>query len=401
MNKNELFEIQTVTHRANVISFTWTDLGSMYKVYRDEELLYEGTVAKFDDGDFKHAKMYNYSVEQVLDGKVVNVIGIQTTAFAEERNMENPLQFLVMTTIVAKTQIALSWEEIADVDEYEIYRNGEFMKIVKGNSYSDRHFSLDEAYVYRIHSKRPIAKSEEKLSGGKSIAATIVGLVKRPSFSEEPAIEKFTVSKLIAPAKRLLTPVMERPRLKNVDRWTFRYTTFLQDQFIKNPNILSANRYFQGDGRGFNMDGMTYRTRVTLEFDYGNQEKFLISTKEVGETVAYNYLRRIRKKKTASSEGIVLERTNHKKGEAGFLLTHAVGNPIVAAPAIDYEVRAVLRRDGTFDMTGHHDQAPHHEIYIVRGEKGELLPIHQAESKGLLWMSPVLATQYWRYSNFE
>ena len=26
---------------------------------------------------------------------------------------------------------------------------------------------------------------------------------------------------------------------------------------------------------------------------------------------------------------------------------------------------AVMRRDGTFDMTGFHDQAPHHEIYMI------------------------------------
>ena len=71
---------------------------------------------------------------------------------------ENPLQFLVMTTIVAKTQIALSWEEIKDVDTYEIYRNGIYMQTVKGNRYIDRDFSLDEQYTYRIHSKRPLAK---------------------------------------------------------------------------------------------------------------------------------------------------------------------------------------------------------------------------------------------------
>ena len=93
-------------------------------MYRDGILLYEGTVPEFGDGDFKHAKMYNYAIERIEDGNVVDVIALQTSAFAEQRNIENPLQFLVMTTIVAKTQIALSWEEIEDVDAYEIYRNG-------------------------------------------------------------------------------------------------------------------------------------------------------------------------------------------------------------------------------------------------------------------------------------
>ena len=119
-----LFEVQTVTNRHDLITFTWNDVGGVYHVYRDRKLLYEGTVPKFDDGDFKHAKMYNYSIERVVNDEVVDVIALQTSAFAELRNVENPLQFLVMTTIVAKTQIALCWEEINDVDDYEIYRNG-------------------------------------------------------------------------------------------------------------------------------------------------------------------------------------------------------------------------------------------------------------------------------------
>ncbi len=53
------------------------------------------------------------------------------------------------------------------------------------------------------------------------------------------------------------------------------------------------------------------------------------------------------------------------------------------APTVDYEVRTVFRRDGTFDMTGFHDQAPHHEIYITRGEGSKWLTIHLSKSKGL------------------
>ena len=72
-----------------------------------------------------------------------------------------------------------------------------------------------------------------------------------------------------------------------------------------------------------------------------------------------------------------------------------------SAPPIDYEVRAVFRRDGTFDMTGFHDQAPHHEIYLTRGEGSQWRTIHLSKSKGLAWMSGVIAWQYWRFSNFE
>ena len=395
------FEVQAVTHRHDVIYFTWADLGGVYQVYRDEELLYEGTVAEFRDGNFKHAKMYRYSIERLINDEVVDVIVLQTSAFAEQRNVENPLQFLVLTTIVAKTQIALSWEEIKDVTHYEIYRNDTFVKEVQVNQYIDRDFSLDESYTYRIQSKRPLAKSEERLSKGKSVAATIFGIVHRASSKDKPAIERFTVSKLITKPRQLLTPVLQQRRQRNVDQWQFRYMTFLKESLIKNPNLLSKNRFFQGDGRDFDPEGDHYRTYVDVGLNYAEREPSMSCEKRIGKTIAYDHFGRIRESGIASSDGIVLERNDHKKGEAGFLLTHAVQNPLVNAPDIDYEVRAVLRRDGTFDMTGYHDQAPHHEIYLVRGEGGEWIPIHLVESKGLAWMSGIIGWHYWRFSNLE
>jgi hypothetical protein len=396
-----IFEVQTVTHQADLISFTWNDAGGIYNVYRDGELLYEGTVTEFDDGDFKHAKMYTYTIERVLNGNVVDVIALQTSAFAEQKSIENPLQSLVMTTIVAKTQIALSWEDIKEVDEYDIYRNGTFLKTVTANQFIDRDFSLDESYIYSIHSKRPLAMSEEGLSASRSVLAQLFGLLNPVSSKEEAAVEEFTVTKLIANPRKLLLPVLQKMSRTNVDRWKFRYTTFLTEDFITNPNFFSRNHYFCGDGRGFDPEGESYRTRVDVELAYDKDRMPMTCTKNVGQTIGYSYLKRLRERGVASLEGIVLERTDHGKAEAGFDLTHAVGNPLMASPEIDYEVRAVLRRDGTFDMTGFHDPAPHHEIYLSRGEDGEWIPVHRAESKGLAWMSGVIAWKYWRFSNFE
>lgn len=401
MENEKLFEVQTVTHHHDLIEFTWTDIGGDYHVYRNGQHLYEGTVAEFGDGDFKHAKMYNYSIERVVHGEVVDVIALQTSAFAEQRNVKNPLQFLVMTTIVAKTQIALSWEEIKDVGTYRIYRNGVYMKTVKGNRFIDRNFSLDETYTYRVYSKRALSKSDERMSRSKSVVATMFGWLTPAARKRKPAFENFTVTKLVAQPRGLLTPVMEKKSRSNVDQWKFRYATFLREAAIKNPNPLSRNHMFRGDGRGFDAEGETFRTCVNVELDYSEKQSPMKFRKEIGHTIAFNHFGQVRKRGTASSEGIVLKRSDHNRDEAGFLLTHGVGNPLVKAPEIDYEVRTVFRRDGTFDMTGYHDQAPYHEIYIVRGGAGEWLTIHRAESQGLAWMSGIIGWQYWRCSNFE
>lgn len=401
MNEPAVFEIKSVMHRPDLIYFTWNDLGGQYNVYKDGVHLYEGTVPEFSDGDFKHAKLYNYSIERVVGGDVVDVIALQTSAFAEEKNKENPLQSLVMTTIVAKTQIALAWEEMKDVQEYDVFRNGVFLQTVGINRYIDRSFSKDESYTYTIHSKRPLLQSEERLNVSKSVASTIFDMLNPASSSEEAAIEGFTVTKLIAEPKRLLTPVGEREDLPNVDRWSFRYTTFLADEWVKNPNLLSFNRYFKGDGRGFDPSGESYRTRVDIELAYDLERSPLFFTKSIGSSIGYSHSKRFREKATASSDGISMQRKDHQEGESGFHLTHSVGNPLTTAPKIDYEVRAVLRRKGTFDLTGYHDAAPHHEVYLMRGSGNDWLPIQQAESKGLAWMSSVIAWEYWRISNFE
>src|SRR5690606_27554011 len=108
------------------------------------EHVYEGTVPEFSDSDFEHAKLYTYTIERVENGEVVDVIALQTSAFAEQKNKDNPLQSLVMTTIVAKTQIALSWEEMNDVEEYDVFRDDVYLATVKNNCYVDRDFLLDE-----------------------------------------------------------------------------------------------------------------------------------------------------------------------------------------------------------------------------------------------------------------
>ena len=395
------FEVQSVVHRHDVIEFTWTDLGGTYLVYRDALLLYEGNVAKFRDGQFNHAKMYHYTIEHVVNDKVVDVIALQTTAFAQERNAKNPLQFLVMTTIVAKTQIAFAWEEINDVKDYKVYRNGTFLRQVQNNQYIDRNFSLDESYTYEIRSKRPLAKSKEKLSKGKSVFAAFYGLFIPPSYKKSPAVERFTVTKVITNPRQLLIPFLQRRKRKSIDEWQFRYTTFLKETLIKNPNRFSANQFFKGDGRDFNVTDPNYRTRVDVDLNYGLRASPMTCTRSIGETVAVNRFGRIQDKAVAKEGGIAFEKNVHQQGELGFLLTHAVENPLVTAPSIDYEVRAVLRRDGLFDLTGYHDQAPHHEIYLVRGMDQAWVPIHLAESEGLAWMSGLTGWHYWRYSNFE
>ena len=187
---------------------------------------------------------------------------------------------------------------------------------------------MDEIYTYTIESKRPLVKSEERFNVFQSIVSTVFGMLNPVSSKEEAAIERFSVTKAIAKPIELLIPVQDRVRRPNVDRWGFRYMTFLEDEWVLNPNLLSRNRYFKGDDRGFDSNGDSYRTRVDVELAYDLERSPLTFTRDVGPSIAYDAFKRFRKQATASPDGIMLKRTNHGEDEAGFCLLHAVGNPL-------------------------------------------------------------------------
>ena len=69
---------------------------------------------------------------------------------------------------------------------------------------------------------------------------------------------------------------------------------------------MSRYRFFKGDARGFNSEGAGYRTRVDVGLAYDMKDTPLTFKKDVGQSIAYNYLKKVRAKAVASI-GIELE----------------------------------------------------------------------------------------------
>ncbi|MET3574302.1 DUF3238 domain-containing protein [Bhargavaea ullalensis] len=399
MEQADRFEIRSVVHREGLIEFDWDDPGESYRVYKEGRLVQEGPVCDFTDEDVMHGKMYHYAVE-CLDGRerVTDVIRMQTSALKTKKDTANPVRQIVFTTIVAKSQIALAWEKIPQVKKYEVYRDGILLEQTEGTHFIDREVP-DAPSVYAIRAERPAQESEEPLSSPKTMLGRIAGLFNPESSTKEDVTEEFWMTKMLGRPSEMLLPVEEWREPDPVSRWKFRYTTFLAEEKISNPNILSPNRTFDGDGREFDPEGESFRTRADVTLSYTDRGYPLVFTKEAGKTVAYGISGRKREEGRASIEDFTIEPLEHDGREFGFVLEHSVGNPITPAPTIDYEVHAVLRQHGTFEVTGYHDQAPHHEVYLDKGDGW--FPIHRAESKGLAHMSEVIAYQHWNTSSFE
>lgn len=389
-----LFEIQSVLHTEDALHLKWSDIGGTYFVYRDRKLVYEGPLASFQDETLIEGKIYNYVIERIVQDELVDVIHLQTSGYTSRESIENPLDALMMTVAVSRAQVVLFWEKIPNVMRYEVYKNDVLVKELDENYYIDIHPERNESATYRIQSTRPVLKSKTRFNKSKMVLASIFGMT--TSWSVEPAIESFTLIKEIRPVGDLLQPMTKREKIC-VNRWKFRYTTFIKEDKIENPNIFSKNRSFRGDGRDFHPSSSNYRSRVDVSLNY-KQIAPMRYDKRIGKTVAYDRSGKVREVAVATDQDVNIKK--YQFGGMGFSITHDVCNPLVQAPSINYEISAVLQRDGVIDVTGFHNQAPHHEVYVKQDE-GEWKPIHLAESKGLFWLFDFTSWHYWRYSNMN
>lgn len=395
-------EIDLLQQTDTVIYFEWSDTGDTCVVKRDADTIYTGNENSLKDENLQIGELYTYTIERLgNDGEVKERIKMQTSTEDHSEDTVNYLQQIAITTIISESKIILAWGAIDGIDEYEIYRDGEPVETTQKTQFTDSDVEMDREYSYWIRAERPLERSETGFSEEKSVAARIFGLLNIKSSQQEAAMEKFWIAKKIAPLEQLLADAPQVNVSEFKRTWDLRYTTFLPDEYLANPNLLSPNRYFAGDNRTFTPESSHYRTQVNFSLQLGNKETTLEFQKDVGPSIAYDWRKKFRKADVASSEGIQLEKAKEDDRNVMVNLTHSVGNPLTTSPNIDYDVSATFYRDGHYDITGLHDQAPNHEVYLKNDKMDDWFQIHEAESKGLAWMSRSTASQYWRISNFE
>jgi hypothetical protein len=370
-----------------------------YRVYRDHKLIYNGPATKLTDRNLVPGTLYTYSIEKMDENdNVVEIFKIQTRTAVDFKERENILQDLILTSVVADKKVSLEWEPIEGVSEYTIFKNGVQMKTIDCCSYTDDDLNSDKEIIYTIKAKRPLQRSDQIKWEIKSVIAHAVGAIKKDSSTEMAAKEEFSITKRIGPLNQLLKPVVANSKDNKEGLWQLRYTTFLNEEWLKNPNAASVVHYFKGDNRSFDPESSRFRTRADVFIDSENPSALL--SKEVGKTEAFNRNEEFIEEADASDEGIKLKKVLSDEDKIMFQLHHSVTNPLVMSPAIDYMLCGTFYKDGQFDLVGIHDQAPYHEIYLKEAGNVAWQPIHQAESKGLEMMASTLANQYWRYSTF-
>ena len=389
--------LKNIKQNAKQITIEWHGLKRPYRVFRDEELVYEGVEPKLVDQNLVPGTLYNYCIETLDDhGNAENRMRLQTTTAVDFRERENVLEDLLITTIITPGQISLEWEPIEGVSEYSVFRNGLKLENVSSCAFTDKGIDDEENHTYMIKARRPLQRSHQLKWELKSVIANAVGVIKKDSSTKMAADEEFTITKKIGPIKELLKSPQERKYKSG--NWQLRYTTFLKEEWIKNPNAASQDQIFKGDHRSFDPEASEFRTRGDVFIDTENPSALL--SKATGKTEAFSKEQEPIETASASDEGIQLEKVLTDDDRVKFHLNHSVSNPLVVSPAIDYHVSGTFYNDLEFDLVGNHDQAPEHEVYLKEPDTEEWQVIHQAHSKGLEMMADPMANHFWRYSTF-
>ena len=395
-------ELELLEQTDTTIFFIWSNTGGTYRVKRDGKLLYEGAENSYTDEGLFPGELYLYTIDRVdLENKVIDRLKFQTGTENHVDDFINRLQTITVTTVVSDSKIALAWGPINGILSYDVYRNGELLATTEKNQFTDLEADRNEDYTYSLHGKRPLEKSEENMKKEKTVLAKLFGIINIRSSQEETANEEFWIIKRVASRAELLAePPIKKDHIEHPE-WQLRYMTFLAEEMLPNPNPLSLNRFFKGDGRSFNPESNEYRTRVDLNIRFREEGAIVDLSKDVGMSIAYNWRRKFRKADAASSNGIELKEVKEDTHKVAISLKHSVGNPLVPSPDIDYQITANFYRVGVYDIIGNHDQAPNHEVYMKDARTADWGHIHKAEGKGLSWMAAPLASHYWRISNFE
>lgn len=360
-------EADSIQANTDSIRIDWSDSGMKYCVYRDGQLVYTGTESRYEDANLQPGFTYSYRIDTLSEtDETIDSLSIQTETDKPGRTPLDHLNDLRVTTVVKKDKVSLDWEDIQGASEYSIFKNKEYVTTVKDSAYTDYQMDADKANTYNIVAKRK----------------------KVPLFDEEIDIEK-----TIANAENLNEPIR---------RWHLRYATFLADRWVKNPNPFSDYVWFKGDHRGYDASASSFRTRADVTVCFCPEGPSVELKRSVGATRGYDANKHFRESRTSPSGGIKLQEVNASgRSRISFKLKHTVGNPFGKGMDIDYEVHAEFDRNGNYKLSGVHDQAPHHEAYLKESDRSAFKIVHQADSKGLLWLASPMPKKRWSKSNFN
>jgi hypothetical protein len=374
----ENLEVLPVQSTHNSITLSWSEASNSYELYKDSTLIYKGDSEQFVDNDLEAEHPYQYFLTSLdQSGNFVDKVKIKTrtqklpvlqrTSDPEIEINESNASFndIRIDSFVTNDELSLDWTDIIGVSEYVVYKNDELIETTKDSEIIDK-INPTQSYLYRIIAKRPM--TEDEIAARKQNdenAGDDASLVNPDS----EYIVQYVVTKKIDPVKEELETLSSRAALSL--NYTLRYQTFIPAQYVKAPLDFFQNRYLRGNGRGYDPDA-NYNSKTNSD----NWVCFCTTPdvtfyKNVGPTDIYKLVNGeyvYDGTEQASTNGITMTNLSKTSSKISFKVYHDVGIPIkingVSPPNINVEFAADFWSDGSYDISGYHDGAPSHEMYM-------------------------------------
>ncbi|HAM79614.1 DUF3238 domain-containing protein [Ornithinibacillus bavariensis] len=412
---------------SNSISLEWFMDGDYYKVYRNQELVWEGKETNFVDTNLESDHMYNYRIGTYnSQNDLIEITNLKTrtepinTKRANILNESNPLDSgklnNILTTEVGSDYVRLTWSPMEDEDGvYEIYRNDILIGSTKELTFLDLDVDPDQEYQYTIQSATIISEEERKPIDDyikennlvltdeqrKEVYTQPHVLIRTIQTNKENPSEEELTSKDLP---KSLTTRLKQSELNRMFRSStssmnytilFRYTTFIPEARAENP--LNSTVY-GGDNRSFDFYADAYRTRSDV-FAGWLMGQELYQNPYTGVTVQYKNGEVNTKK--ASTSGIKLTKDLVSSSKMMWRVNHNVGNPFSSLfPGLTYYYEGTLYNTYDIELRGSHDKAPNHEFYYAVAYTDFVTPgvIFKYTGGGLYYLIPGMPQQYFEFS---
>ncbi|MCM3005749.1 hypothetical protein [Priestia koreensis] len=386
------------------ITLDWNDLGVNYQLYDNNQKLWEGNDSEYIHTNLPDNDQHSYYLRAFnQDGDTVDELSIRTfTKKAKNTKVktitslpsdEEKLSNITVASSVNDQELTIEWDQnIPDDDgDIEIFKNGVNIGTTTKNTFIDKDIEQDTDYLYEFVGKKRI--SEEKIQD-------ILNDYKKRNVTITPAEEDDLFYNTFNLTRNVSTKI-EHPTIATaavVTDFTLRYTTFIPMKYASNPWPLwplipyNGPTYFNGNDRGFDKNSTRFKTRMDVKISFPNNigTASLTSTnKHVEKSILYDQNYKIISERNASSAGMNIRDVTSGTGKVSFNAYHDIGLPYFDSitPDITYAFNATIYPNGGYIITGSHDKAPSHEIYLTNNSN-IIRVVHQREHVGFLYLAP-------------
>lgn len=348
----------------------------VYKITKDGVLVYEGTQNSYQDilvEDFHRYKIGLFNINgEMIDNfsvKVNNIHKIKGDLKLNERNttideynkIKNAIDGGDIDYISGTNVTYLSWTDIpSDSGIYEVYRDG-----VKVGETTDKFFRDNtepgNRYVYEIKTLYTAMDINKQVFEGSLSVILDSPLNNEDSFNSVQQLFEGLGDN-------------EASAIPNGDILNIEYKTFIPFVAVSPP---FSSRWFKGNNRGFSSSSSNYKTRTNVVANFNTGKLSSSAQASTSEECSNSACSRIIASAPASASGIRITHDSQSTTKMAWRVNHSASLPLFEnSPMINYYYEADLTKT-SLKVTGSHDQAPSHEMYIKYGTQA--VTVHRFE----------------------